>query len=65
MSAEPENLLLQSLRDLRAEIGDMRADVGGPVVPSGAGSPWRGRASVRWRGSSGLIGPGRCSGSSV
>ena len=27
MSAEPENLVLQLLRDLRAEIGDMRAEM--------------------------------------
>ena len=28
MSPEPESLVLQLLRDMRAEIGDMRADIG-------------------------------------
>lgn len=29
MSDEPESLILQLLRDMRAEIGDMRSEVGG------------------------------------
>ena len=29
MSGEPESLILQLLRDMRAEIGDLRSDVGG------------------------------------
>ena len=28
MSTEPDNLVLQLLRDMRAEIGDMRAEIG-------------------------------------
>ena len=32
MSAEPDNLALQRLRDLRAEIGDLRAEMASDLI---------------------------------